>query len=249
MKATDVRAPSRTCLWLVPCVCLPMLLLYPSTAEPTPHSAAVYSVAVSAATPSREPLEAPAPVAAPAPAPEDGPVHVALTRGRKRLELDLPRDGRVAPETARAIARLMRCRVSGRTHRIARGTLALLADVAARYPGHEIEVISAVRADVERARAGIKHSRHWDGHAIDLVVRGVDLTEVRDVMWKNHHHIGVGWYPSSRFIHLDYRPDVNDTAWTQPRRNADNNYHPRWARLARDPGPDASAPLLASRSK
>ena len=125
-------------------------------------------------------------------------------------------------------------RQSGRTRRIPAGTLALLADVAVRYPGHEIEVISAVRSEPDRSRAGIPHSRHWDGRAIDLQVRGAKLSEVRDVMWKTHRHLGLGWYPEAGFIHLDYRPDMGDTAWTQPRPNTNNIYNPRWSRVTRD---------------
>jgi uncharacterized protein YcbK (DUF882 family) len=243
MKASNVNARYRTVpLWLAPCVCLPLLLLFPAKAEPTPHTTTV-SVAISAPRPSiaaRE-LPAPAPEAAPEAAPEVATVHVVLTRGHMRLELDLPLDGKVSPTTADEIARMMRCPVSGRTRRIAAGTLALLADVATRFPGHEIEVVSAVRDEPDRTRDGVKHSKHWDGHAIDLIVRDAKLSEVRDAMWKNHRDIGVGWYPTGGFIHLDYRPDVHDTAWTQVRPNADNQYNPRWARLARDPDAQTAA--------
>lgn len=235
MKASNLRAPHRKLLWLAPCVCLPLLLLFPTKAEPTPHRSAVSTAAVSA--PQAPSITAPE-LSAPPPGPAT--VHVVLTRGRKRLEVELPVDGKVSPETADAIARMMRCRISGRTRRIATGTLALLADVAARFPGREIEVVSAVRDEPERTRDGIKHSKHWSGHAIDIKVRGAKLSEVRDAMWKNHRDIGVGWYPEGGYIHLDYRPDVHDTAWTQQRRNADNQYNPRWARAVRDPNVDAA---------
>ncbi len=235
MKASNLRVPHRMLpLWLAPFVCLPLLLSFPTKAEPTPHSAAVSVAVVSAPPVSIAPAEVPAPPSGPA------TVHVVLTRGHKRLELELPVDGKVPPATADAIARMMRCPTSGRTRRIATGTLALLADVAARFPGHEIEVVSAVRDEPDRTRDGIKHSKHWDGHAIDINVRGAKLADVRDAMWKNHRDIGVGWYPAGRFIHIDYRPDVHDTAWTQQRPNADNQYNPRWARLARDPDAEST---------
>ena len=207
------------------------LLLYPAQVVATPHTA----VSVAAvASPSIIP-------------PETETVHTVLTRGPIRLELELPVDGNVSSSTADAIARLMRCQTSGRTRHLARGTLALLADVAARFPGHDIEVISAVRDEPDRTREGIKHSKHWDGHAIDLNVRGAKLSEVRDAMWKNHHDIGVGWYPEGGFIHIDYRPDIHDTAWTQPRRNADNQYNPRWSRVARDAEPATGAWIVIAR--
>jgi uncharacterized protein YcbK (DUF882 family) len=237
MKASNVNAPHRTVpLWLAPCLCLPLLLLFPAKAEPTPHTTTAVNVAVAVATAPPAPItkdEVRAPAAA--------TVHVVLTRGPQRLELDLPVDGKVSPDTADAIARIMRCRISGRTRRIASGTLALLADVAARFPGHEIEVVSAVRDEPERTRGKLKHSKHWSGHAIDITVRGVKMAEVRDAMWKNHRDIGVGWYPEGGFIHIDYRPDVHDTAWTQQRPNADNIYNPRWSRVARDSGAEVAA--------
>lgn len=225
MNPSRVTAPR----WLAPCVCL--LLLGASSANPEPvHQAAPVRVAI--ATP-------PAPVVAPEPPPPPAPttVHTVLTRGRDRLELDLPLDGKVSPADADALARLMHDPFSGRTRHIATGTLALLADISVRFPDHEIEVVSAVRAEPERSRDGIKHSKHWDGHAIDLRVVGVKLADVRDAMWKNHHDVGVGWYPAEGFIHVDYRPDVHDTAWTQPVYNADYVYNPHWSRVARDPAP------------
>src|SRR5262245_46364741 len=140
MKASNLRAPHRKLpVWLVPCVCLPLLVLFPGKAEPTPHTATVRIATVSAPAPI---VKTDVPVVAPAVA----TVHVVLTRGQhQRLELDLPLDGKVSRETADDIAKIMRCPTSGRTRRIASGTLALLADVATRYPGHEIEVVSAVR--------------------------------------------------------------------------------------------------------
>jgi uncharacterized protein YcbK (DUF882 family) len=243
MKASNVNALHRNVpLWLAPCLCLPLLLLYPAKAEPTPHSTHAVNVAVAVASAPPAPI-AKDEVRAPAPA----TVHVVLVRGPQRLEIDLPRDGKVTTDTADAIAKIMRCRISGRTRRIASGTLALLADVAARFPGHEIEVVSAVRDEPERTRGKVKHSKHYSGHAIDIIVRGAKLTEVRDEMWRNHRDIGVGYYPTGGFIHLDYRPDVHDTAWTQQRPNADNVYHPRWSRVARDP--DAQAAVLRAKMR
>jgi uncharacterized protein YcbK (DUF882 family) len=225
MKASNANTLP---LWLALCLCLPLLLLYPAQAKPRPRTATVKVAIATAPAPSIADVEVASPVPAPA------TVHVVLTRGPKRLEIDLPRDGKVSAEIADAIARIMRCRVSGRTRRIAAGTLALLADVAARFPGHEIEIVSAVRAEPDRTREGIKHSKHWSGHAIDIIVRGAKLTDVRDVMWKNHRDIGVGYYPRGGFIHIDHRPDIHDTAWTQQRPNADNQYNPRWSRVARN---------------
>ncbi len=202
----------------------------PSNPEPARQASPVRVAVVAAPAPIAAPEATP-----PAPPPAPSTVHTVLVRGRERLELELPLDGKVTKDDADAIAKIMSDPFSGRTRRIATGTLVLLADVSARFPDHEIEVVSAVRAEPERTRDGVKHSKHWDGHAIDLRVRDVKLADVRDAMWKNHHDIGVGWYPAEGFIHIDYRPDVHDTAWTQPRYNADYIYNPHWSRAARDP--------------
>jgi len=210
-----------------PLVCLLLLGATRAHAEPT-RSASPVRIAVVAEPP---------PIAAPEAPPVPTTIHTVLTRGRERLELELPLDGNVSKEDADAIAKLMRDPFSGRMRHIATGTLALLADISVRFPGHDIEVVSAVRAEPERTRSGTKHSKHWDGHAIDLRVAGVKLADVRDAMWANHHDVGVGWYPAEGFIHVDYRPDVHDTAWTQPKYNADYIYNPHWSRVARDPAP------------
>ncbi|MBV8756700.1 MAG: DUF882 domain-containing protein [Deltaproteobacteria bacterium] len=227
MNTSNDKARHRVPRWVAPCVCL--LLLGSSRANPEPVRQAP-PVRIAA-------IAEPPPIAAPEPTPPLAPTtaHAVLVRGRDRLELDLPLDGQLSKDDADAVAKLMRDPFSGRMRRIATGTLVLLADLAARFPDHDIEIVSAVRAEPERTRDGVKHSKHWDGHAIDLRVVGVKLAEVRDAMWANHHDIGVGWYPAEEFIHIDYRPDVHDTAWTQPKYNADYIYNPHWSRAARDP--------------
>ncbi len=213
--------------WFAPCVSVLLLGSSSASPEPSPQASPVRVAVVDA----RPPVAAPEPPPPPAPS----TVHTVLTRGRERLEVELPLDGKVTASDADAIARLMSDPASGRMRHIATGTLVLLADISARFPDHEIEVVSAVRAEPDRTRDGVKHSKHWDGHAIDLRVSGVKLADVRDAVWWNHHDVGVGWYPAEGFIHVDYRPDVHDTAWTQLRRNADYIYRPHWSVVARDP--------------
>ena len=87
-------------LRIVPGACLCLLLLFPATAEPTPRALTINIFAFSA--PSVEVLAVqPEPVEAPQ------SVHVVLTRGAQRLEVELPIDGRVSTETADAIAHIM----------------------------------------------------------------------------------------------------------------------------------------------
>jgi hypothetical protein len=68
---------------------------------------------------------------------------------------------------------------------------------------------------------------------VDFRIRGIKQTDIRDYLWRNFTEVGVGWYPSEQFVHIDTRPGDRDCAWTFY--NGDNHYHPYWAELARRP--------------
>lgn len=159
------------------------------------------------------------------------PVEVALYDENLRVHavVAIARDGATDPETTKEVTHLFRCRQSGREHPIAQKTLAMLADVAEHYPGKEVEFVSVYRA----TRSEGWESPHRGARAIDFRVRGVDLRTLRDYLWRTYTDVGIGWYPSEQFIHMDTRPGLHDTAWTFL--NGDNHYHPYWAELARNP--------------
>jgi len=137
--------------------------------------------------------------------------------------------------TTDEIHHLFRCRVTNQERPIARKTLMMLADVAEMYEGKTIEFVSVVR----QQRGESWTSPHRDGRAIDFRIRGVQLRTIRDWLWRTYTEVGVGWYPSEQFIHMDSRPSFNDTAWTFLR--GVNHYHPYWSELARQPQPVAQA--------
>jgi uncharacterized protein YcbK (DUF882 family) len=137
------------------------------------------------------------------------------------------RDGSTDAATTVELKRLFRCRRTFREKEISQPTLAMLADVADRYPGKTIEYVSAYRV-----HRGESHtSPHRKATAIDFRVRGAPLREIRDYLWRTYTGIGVGWYPDGQYIHIDARPALPDTAWTFV--DGDNRYHPYWAELAR----------------
>ena len=104
----------------------------------------------------------------------------------------------------------------------------MLAEIQLRYPGKTIHFISGYRGH----RAESRTSPHRAGRALDLTIPGVSNVELRDYMWREHQHIGVGWYPHEGYIHIDNRPG-KDTAWTFKR--GVNKYDPSWAARARAP--------------
>jgi uncharacterized protein YcbK (DUF882 family) len=154
------------------------------------------------------------------------------------------REGEVTPDEAAAIEQFFRCRRSGRHMAMAPGVLAMLADVARHWPNRTIEVISGFRAPP----FGAPHSKHFRGHAIDLRVHGVRTSVLRDYVWRGNHQVGVGHYPETNFVHMDWRPGEPDTAWTATDEEGAPNYHPRWAKRARQlrRGGGHSSPSLAA---
>lgn len=143
----------------------------------------------------------------------------------------LDRDGSADPETTRRLTHLFRCRATGHRAPMAKGTLAMLADLAERYEGKTIEFVSAHRA----TRSESWTSPHRKSRALDFRIRGVELREIRDYLWRKYTEVGIGWYPGEQFVHMDSRPGQGDTSWTYT--NGDNRYKPYWAELARAPKP------------
>jgi len=139
------------------------------------------------------------------------------------------RDGSTDDATKKLVKRLFRCRTTHREKLMAQKTLAMLADIQEHYAGKTIEYVSAYRV----GRGESSTSPHRDGRALDFRIRGVQLREIRDYLWRTYADVGVGWYPSEQFVHIDTRPGLHDTAWTFL--HGINHYHPYWAELARQP--------------
>jgi uncharacterized protein YcbK (DUF882 family) len=166
------------------------------------------------------------------------PVEVKLFDENHRVNatIGIRRDGTMDDQTAAEVKHLLRCRITNRERPIARRTLAMLADLAEKYEPRTIEFVSAYRVQQGESLT----SPHRDARAIDFRIRGVRLTEVRDYLWRRYSEVGIGWYPSEQFIHMDSRPSLQDTAWTFM--TGDNHYHPYWAEVARRPVAAPAAP-------
>jgi uncharacterized protein YcbK (DUF882 family) len=165
------------------------------------------------------------------------PIEVKLYDENLRLSttVGIRRDGTMDDATAAEVKHLFRCRTTGRQHAIARRTLAMLADVAEKYQPRTIELVSVYRVQDGESPT----SPHRDARAIDFRIRGVPLTQIRDYLWRTYSEVGIGWYPSEQFIHMDSRPALHDTAWTFLA--GENHYHPYWAEVARRPAAEVVA--------
>ena len=150
---------------------------------------------------------------------------------RTLLEVAVMEDGSVAEQERLQVEYFFRCKRSQQTHEMAKGVLKILYAADRAFPGHVIEIISGFRT----FPFGVRESKHYEGHAIDLRMRGVKLTRVRDFVWKHFTDVGVGYYGHENFVHVDYRPEDKDTAWTSSEPNAAYAYNPRWALRIRPP--------------
>jgi uncharacterized protein YcbK (DUF882 family) len=113
------------------------------------------------------------------------------------------------PQTSAKLQHFLRDYRVNEEHVIDVGLYGLLSDLAetagkeARY-----EVISGYRSPRTNARLhaeghGVaEHSLHMEGRAIDVRLLGCDLETLRDVALKAKRG-GVGFYPSSNFVHVD----------------------------------------------
>jgi uncharacterized protein YcbK (DUF882 family) len=170
-----------------------------------------------------------------------GPVEVTVydENDHQAGALAIWRDGSTDDATKADVKRLFRCRTTLRQKMLADKTLEMLAAVSERYGNRVIEYISAYRVGYAESST----SPHRDGRAIDFRIRGVPLRDIRDYLWRTYVDVGVGWYPSEQFVHIDTRPGVHDTSWTFI--GGANHYHPYWAELVRKPHPEIATTAVA----
>jgi uncharacterized protein YcbK (DUF882 family) len=113
------------------------------------------------------------------------------------------------PQTLAKLQHLLRDYRVNEEHTIDPALYGLLSDLA-EATGHEAryEVISGYRSPGTNAKlhseghAVAEHSQHMEGRAIDVRLIGCELTVLRDAALKAARG-GVGFYPSSNFVHVD----------------------------------------------
>jgi uncharacterized protein YcbK (DUF882 family) len=100
------------------------------------------------------------------------------------------------------------------------GLLKHLAFIATGFPGKTIKVISAIR-DYEYQRQNKEKPKNFDesksnhpnGFAADIVIEGVSHLELWKFIARNlRKNAGLGYYPNSKFVHVDYRTTLS-TYW------------------------------------
>jgi uncharacterized protein YcbK (DUF882 family) len=120
--------------------------------------------------------------------------------------------GQYLPEAMSAVDRVLRDHRTDEIKPIDPQLLDLLHAISGELEcSHPFYVISAYRSPTTNAflrfmsRRVAEHSLHMDGKAIDLRIPGWDSHAVRRVAMELRRG-GVGYYPSSNFVHVDVGP-------------------------------------------
>jgi uncharacterized protein YcbK (DUF882 family) len=131
------------------------------------------------------------------------------THTGERLSVVYYADGRYLSDSLSQLNFLLRDFRNDEIREIDLNLLDLLHDVSRRFGGSRtVEIISAYRspetnAMLQRRSNGVaRNSLHMQGKAMDVRIRGVDLSQFQKaalVLGRG----GVGYYSRSNFIHLD----------------------------------------------
>lgn len=142
--------------------------------------------------------------------------------------------GRARPDARNRLMRLMRDDDGGVRAPNPR-LLAVLTRVSDHFGGRRIHIISGYRQAGGYTR---ETSRHTRGDAMDLRIDGVPITAIRDYC-RTLPNVGCGYYPRSRFVHIDVRDRATYWIdWSGP------GEAPQYRRPegATEPGDDGTAP-------
>jgi uncharacterized protein YcbK (DUF882 family) len=135
---------------------------------------------------------------------------LAHTHTRETIDIVYAVDRQYVPESLGALNRFLRDHYSGEVGTMDPQLFDLLHRVQQRLGTTQpYEIISGYRCPATNQRlretrgGGVaSRSLHMDGRAIDVRLPGVPLAELRDAALELQAG-GVGYYASSRFVHLD----------------------------------------------
>ena len=127
----------------------------------------------------------------------------------EKLDLMLVPASAERPDLLAVVNRFLRDHYSGAQGRMDPGLLEQLRGLQALLGGRTIEVISGYRSPEtnqrlqERGGGGVAtRSLHLEGRALDLRMPGVALASLREAALELRAG-GVGFYPTSNFVHID----------------------------------------------
>lgn len=139
-------------------------------------------------------------------------VHLHNVHTGEKLEAVYWENGDYVPDAVAALNKVLRDYRNDEVHPIDTGLYDILDQIQNRTGSKQpFQVISGYRSPATnkmlRARSGevAKRSLHMDGKALDIYLEDVALTHLRSAALDLGRG-GVGYYPESKFVHLDVGP-------------------------------------------
>lgn len=131
-----------------------------------------------------------------------GMLHLYVLNTGERFEIRMyDNRGRMRPEAVREAAWALRDQRLDRARSPSLRLLAMLYHVGQYYDA-ELQVVSGYRVRGVNASEG---SRHGSGEACDIRIDGVSIQRLSSMIERRFANVGVGTYPTSRFVHIDTR--------------------------------------------
>jgi uncharacterized protein YcbK (DUF882 family) len=119
-------------------------------------------------------------------------------------------DGSYDPAALTKLDQVFQCKRTGQTRQIDPRLYEVLSHIQDHFEGKAIELVSGFRYQRN------ENSRHYHGSAADIIVAGIADTTLREyVRTLDVGGMGIGIYPKSGFIHVDFRaPGRPSYRWT-----------------------------------
>jgi uncharacterized protein YcbK (DUF882 family) len=146
------------------------------------------------------------------PSPHEYRLHFYHTHTRERLDVVYRRGDQYIPEALDELDHYLRDHRTGDVRHFDPHLFDLLYDLTASLgdSGGQIDVICGYRTPwsneflrTRNPHTGVaQHSLHMQAEAIDIRLRGIPTSELRDAALRLHRG-GVGYYRSSDFVHVD----------------------------------------------
>jgi len=131
----------------------------------------------------------------------------------ERINIVYRRGDTYLPEAVQQLDHFLRDHRTGAVTTLDPKLFDLLSDLtsAVGRVGTEIDIVCGYRTPwsnefLRRTTSGVaQHSQHMQGEAIDIRIPGVSTARLRDAALALRRG-GVGYYPHSRFVHVDLGP-------------------------------------------
>lgn len=143
-------------------------------------------------------------------APQDPHLRLYHTHTGERIDIVYRHGDEFVPEAEEQLDHFLRDHRTGEVKHYDPRLFDILSQLtsAVGHPGAEIEIICGYRSSWsneflrERSSGVARNSLHMQAHAIDIRIPGVDTLTLRNAALALKRG-GVGYYPRSRFVHVD----------------------------------------------